>query len=155
MAQPDNRPTALSIGSVDVGAERIVADREAVDDTRFDKLAIGLSLLCLVHCLALPVALLVAPALGAVVLGTESPVHWVLLGMALPLSGYALWHGYRHHGYRIPLLLGTVGLAIMLLAVTHVTAARLETPLTVIGVLALLTAHLLNLRHNARCAGTH
>jgi len=117
-----------------------------------DKLAIGLSVLCLLHCLALPVAMLVAPTLGSLVLGTESPVHWVLLGVALPVSGYALWHGYRHHGHRDTLLLGAAGLAIMLLAVTHVTSARLETPLTVVGVIALLVAHVMNVRHTARCS---
>lgn len=122
------------------------------DDTRLDRLAIGLSALCLVHCLALPVALLFAPALEAVVLGTESPFHWVLLGLALPVSGYALWHGYRHHGYRNPLLLGLAGLFIMLLAVAHVLSERLETPLTVVGVLALLAAHLGNIRYMARCS---
>ena len=122
------------------------------DDTRLDRLAIGLSALCLVHCLALPVALLFVPALEAVVLGTESPFHWVLLGLALPVSGYALWHGYRHHGYRNPLLLGAAGLLVMLLAVAHVLSERLETPLTVVGVLALLAAHLGNIRHMARCS---
>jgi FtsH-binding integral membrane protein len=137
-----------------IKADDILADGSAPgdDDVRLDKLAIGLSVLCLVHCLALPVALLLAPTIGAVVLGTESPVHWVLLGIALPVSGYALWHGYRHHGHRNALLLGATGLAIMLLAVTHVASPRFETPLTVVGVLALLGAHLLNIRQTARCS---
>ena len=136
------------------GAERVALEDEIRQDdgTRLDKLAIGLSILCLVHCLALPIALLVAPTLGAVVLGTESPVHWVLLALALPLSCYALWHGFRHHGHRNPLVLGVAGLAMMLFGVSHVTSRALEVPLTVIGVLLLLVAHALNLRYNARCS---
>lgn len=149
----------LQIGIADrqvagTGSERVALDEEIRqdDDTGLDKLAIGLSILCLVHCLALPIAVLVAPALEAAVLGTESPVHWVLLALALPVSCYALWHGFRHHGHRNALVLGIAGLAVMVFAVSHVTSRALEVPLTVVGVLLLLVAHLLNLRHNARCS---
>jgi hypothetical protein len=143
-----------SVRSAGIGTGNDVMDGEHSGDegVRLDKLAIGLSVLCLVHCLALPMALLLAPALGTVVLGTESPVHWVLLGLALPVSGYALWHGYRHHGQRNALLVGAVGLSIMLIAVSHLISSRLETLLTVVGVALLLIAHVLNIRHTARCA---
>ena len=123
--------------------------------TRIDKLAIALSALCLAHCLAVPVAILAAPALGALVLGTESPVHWVLLGVALPISGYALWRGYRHHGQVNSLLLGGLGLMLMFVAVSHLLSAALEVPLTVVGVVALLAAHVLNLRHASHCHHHH
>jgi MerC mercury resistance protein len=116
---------------------------------RYDRLAIGLSVACLVHCIALPVALLLAPTLGPVMLGTESPVHWVLLGLALPVSVYALWHGYRAHRQVVGLWLGALGLVIMLVAVSHVFDRSLETVLTVIGVTLLLVAHLLNLRNES------
>jgi hypothetical protein len=134
-----------------MGNDVVDVEHSGDEDVRLDKLAIGLSVLCLVHCLALPVALLLAPALGSVVLGTESPVHWLLLGLALPVSGYALWHGYRHHGRRTALLLGGVGLTSMLVAVSHLISPRLETLLTVVGVALLLIAHVLNIRQNARC----
>jgi hypothetical protein len=135
-------------------AEETVTEGELIsdDDVRLDKLAVGLSVLCLVHCLALPVALLLMPGLGSLVVGTESPFHWVLLGLALPVSGYALWHGYRHHGRRLVLVLGMLGLALMFVAVSHVVSARLETSLTVVGVLMLLCAHLSNIRQMHRCS---
>jgi hypothetical protein len=115
---------------------------------RYDRVAIGLSVACLLHCLALPLALLLVPTLGPVMLGTESPVHWLLLGLALPISAYALWHGYRAHGQVRGLVLGALGLAIMLIAVSHIFDRSLETVLTVVGVSVLLAAHLLNLRHD-------
>jgi hypothetical protein len=121
------------------------------DGTAVDKLAIGLSLLCLVHCLALPIVVLAAPALEAAVLGTESPVHWVLLALALPVSCYALWHGFRHHGHRNVLVFGAAGLALMLFGVSHLSDRALEMPLTVIGVLLLLVAHVINLRQTTHC----
>lgn len=116
---------------------------------RYDRVAIGLSVACLVHCLALPIALLLAPTLGPLMLGTESPVHWLLLGLALPVSVYALWHGYRAHGQVLGLWLGALGLVIMLVAVSHIFDRSLETGLTVIGVSLLLVAHLLNLRNES------
>jgi len=119
------------------------------EGTGVDKVAIGLSLLCLVHCLALPLAVLLAPTLEAALLGTESHVHWVLLGLALPTSCYALWHGYRHHGRRAVPVMGFLGLAVMLLGVSHLTARSLEAPITTVGVVVLLVAHVINLRHHA------
>ena len=137
----------------ELGPERVAMDESGpADDVRLDRLAIGLSMLCLVHCLALPVVMLALPALESIVLGTESPVHWVLLGMALPVSVYALWHGFRHHGHRSILVFGSIGLTLMLIGVSHVTSRALEVPLTTVGVSLLLVAHVLNLRHNARCA---
>lgn len=138
----------------DGGAERVAVDEQIRQDADIavDRFAIGLSVLCLVHCLALPVLVLVAPALEAAVLGTESPVHWVLLALALPVSCYALWHGFRHHGHRSVLVLGVVGLALMLFAVSHVVDRALEMPLTVVGVVLLLVAHVRNLRHTTHCS---
>lgn len=128
---------------------RVVSDSEArgVEISRFDKAAIALSAVCLLHCLALPVALLLAPTLGPVVLGTESPVHWLLLALATPVSAYALWHGYSAHGRRLAPVLGAVGIVIMFIAVSHVVDRTLETLLTVTGVTVLLVAHAMNLRH--------
>ncbi|MFM8354784.1 MAG: MerC domain-containing protein [Gammaproteobacteria bacterium] len=122
-------------------------EAQRVEVSRFDKAAITLSAVCLLHCLALPVALLLAPTLGPAVLGTESPVHWLLLALATPVSAYALWHGYSEHGRRMAPLLGAIGIVIMFTAVSHVFDRALETLLTVAGVTVLLVAHAMNLRH--------
>ena len=42
-----------------------------------------------------------------------------------------------------------VGLAVRLFGVSHVTARSLEAPITMVGVLVLLVAHVLNLRSHA------
>ncbi len=113
---------------------------------RADRVAITLSALCLVHCLVIPVALLAAPAVGVAVLGTETAVHWLLLGVAVPVSVYALWHGYRQHRQSLCVVLGAVGLCLMFVAVSHVAGASREVPLTLAGVVVLLVAHAYNLR---------
>jgi O-antigen/teichoic acid export membrane protein len=118
-------------------------------DTRssqgLDRLAIFLSGLCLLHCLAIPVALLAAPLLGRWLDHTETSVHWALLAGAIPLSAVALWRGYRRHHRNYILVLGAVGLFLMLVAVTHLFGPDAEIVFTVVGVSLLLLAHVRNL----------
>ncbi|NIM33395.1 MAG: MerC family mercury resistance protein, partial [Pseudomonas stutzeri] len=75
-----------------------------------DRFAIALSGLCLLHCLVIPVLLVAAPAISGLVLGTETTVHWIFLGMAVPTSIWALWRGYRRCHHLRALLWGIAGL---------------------------------------------
>tara|TARA_B100000900_G_scaffold81348_1_gene65590 strand:+ start:826 stop:1224 length:399 start_codon:yes stop_codon:yes gene_type:complete len=110
-----------------------------------DRAAMWLSGFCLAHCLSLPIALLLAPALSQWLEATETTVHWILFGIAIPISVVALTQGYRRLGSRRTLLLGGLGLLLMLLAVSHVLGREFEVLLTAIGVSAVLVAHLRNL----------
>ena len=104
-----------------------------------------LSGLCLVHCLALPLAMLLAPTLSHWVEATETTTHWILFGIAIPISLIALVRGYRRLRSNLTLLLGGLGLLLMLVAVSHVFGRELEVVLTVVGVTAVMFAHLRNL----------
>ncbi len=75
-----------------------------------DLIGVGLSLACLVHCLALPLLLLAAPALSAWLSLPES-FHAVILLLAAPAAALALADGRRHHGHRYPVAAALVGLA--------------------------------------------
>ncbi len=110
-----------------------------------DKAAAFLSGLCLLHCLAVPASLLLGPLLGHWLESTETEVHWILLGLALPISVIALQRGYKRHHKVTTLWLGYGGLAIMLIGAAHVFGESWEMPLTVIGVIGLLVAHVRNL----------
>lgn len=125
-----------------------------VHSHKIDRLAIALSALCLVHCLALPLALLGAPVLATWMTGTETTVHWVLLALAVPLSIWAFVRGYRNHGDRFASWIGGIGLTLMFLGVSHLFADALEIPLTLVGVLLVTVAHLRNIR-NCRVAHVH
>ncbi len=116
-----------------------------------DRSAIGLSGLCLVHCLAFPVVIALSPAMGSV-LPRLWWVHPVILAAALPLAGIALWRGWRGHRDRRPGLLGALGLTLMVAGLASGEEAVLETVLTVVGGLTLASAHALNWRldHDAR-----
>jgi hypothetical protein len=83
--------------------------------THFDKAAIGLSLVCAVHCLLLPVALAILPILAASTFTDESFHLWMLVAV-LPTSLLALTIGCRHHRNISVMALGLPGLAILTLA---------------------------------------
>ncbi|MEQ1489463.1 MAG: MerC domain-containing protein, partial [Terricaulis sp.] len=58
-----------------------------------DATGLGLSALCLVHCLALPVAALSLPLAGQ--LAEAEWVHWLMVGLAAPTSLAAVWPRLR------------------------------------------------------------
>jgi len=122
---------------------------------RLDKLAIVLSALCLVHCLAVPLAVVALPVLGASLTGSETDVHWILLAMAIPLSVWAYARGYRHHGDLVATWSGGTGLVLMFLGVSHWFADWLEIPLTLVGVTLVSLGHFINMRHCRRAHGSH
>ena len=113
---------------------------------RLDRAAIWFSGICLVHCLAIPFAVLALPVIGDHLLGSETLVHWLLLAPAVPVSIFSLWFGYRRHDYLTGLLIGTAGLSLMFIGVSHLIDRSYEIPLTVAGVLLVSIAHVLNMR---------
>ena len=123
--------------------------------TRFglDRLALILSGLCLLHCLAIPAAFLFTPLVSSWLLQSETTSHWVLLILAIPTSAVALWRGYKSHHDGTILWSGGIGLILMFIGVSHIwdhVSSYAETLFTMTGVIALLYAHVRNLlkRHN-------
>ncbi len=111
-----------------------------------DRSAIGVSTACLVHCLLLPLILILLPNSVALILESESFHLWLVMA-ALPLSGVALLMGCKTHGSRLVLLLGLLGLAFLLvsaLAGHEYVAAATEKLLTAVGALFLIGAHIKN-----------
>lgn len=109
-----------------------------------DRFAIFLSGLCLLHCLALPFAALLGPSLGHWLLDTETDVHWFLLAVAVPVSLWALLRGFRVHAGLFNLGLGISGLCAMFLGASHLAGEQYEVSFTVIGVIAVMIAHIRN-----------
>lgn len=118
--------------------------------SRLDRWGIVLSSLCLVHCILLPVALALLPAVAATVPG-DAWVHPVLIALALPVTGTALWRGFRQHRSAGPFLIGVAGLGLIASALLFRETA-LEQILTVLGGLTVSAAHILNWRRQThRC----
>lgn len=107
-----------------------------------DKLAIGLSGLCLVHCIATTMLLAVLSAAGGV-LGAHW-IHEVGLSLAMILGAFALGRGIMEHGFMMPSAIGGLGLGVMGGALS--THSGSEAALTIVGVLILALGHDLNRR---------
>lgn len=112
-------------------------------ETWIDKSAVSLSGLCLVHCLAGSLLLILASSAGGLF---NHWIHAIGLMIAMPLAAVGLWRGWRRHRRGGIVALGGLGLALMAagLVVGHGNMA--EIVLTVAGVTLLGGAHLFNLR---------
>jgi hypothetical protein len=118
----------------------------------FDQIAIALSAVCLVHCLALPVLVAVLP-LAALTLGASGHFHGVMLWLVVPTSVAGLGLGFRVHGRAGIVLAGACGVAMLAAAALWGHAAWdavLETVVSVVGSLVLAAAHWLNFREVRR-----
>lgn len=80
-----------------------------------DKTAIGLSLLCMVHCLVLPAGLALSPVIGGLPLDDEL-FHRLLVVLVLPTSLIALTMGCRRHRRRSVVLWGLAGVCVLVVA---------------------------------------
>lgn len=114
---------------------------------KLDGLALTLSAICLVHCLALPVALTLLPTLAAGVLD-HADFHKLMLVVALPASLLAFGIGCRRHRRSDVLILGGLGLSMLVFAAyaAHAWHGELERYVTVAGGLVLAFAHIQNFR---------
>lgn len=111
----------------------------------FDASAIGLSGLCLLHCLALPVLAALLPALAA--WSHAEWVHAAFVLLAFPLAGLALWRSHRVRPLPASLwALSASGLVALTLGAVGWPAESLETPITVAGSVMLASAHAWNWR---------
>ena len=116
-----------------------------------DGLAISLSAVCVVHCLALPVIIALLPALSQWLQLPEAIHAWLLAG-AIPISMAVLGKSaHRHPAARGTLLLGLAGLTLMGAAL-FAPSEVLEAAITVSGAALLASAHVKNWRRRARCS---
>ena len=113
----------------------------AIPTTRLDRLAIGLSGVCLVHCLATTVVLAAVASAGGF-LGAPW-IHEVGLSLAMVMGAVALGKGILEHGYTMPSAVGGLGLGVMAGALTLPHDGS-EAVYTILGVAILALGHRLN-----------
>ena len=108
-----------------------------------DRWAIGLSGLCLVHCVASAVLLTLLASAGGMLL--HPIVHDAGRTLAIPVGMLGLGRGIRQHGFMLPASIGGLGLGVMAGALTlgHDGGEFLY---SVVGVLILALGHDLNRR---------
>lgn len=111
-------------------------------DARFDRWAIGISGLCLVHCVTTTVLLTVLSSAGALV---HPAIHEWGLVLAIVFGVLALGKGIVSHGYMAPAIVGAFGIGIMGGALT-LPHGGFEVIWTLIGVSLVALGHDLNRR---------
>lgn len=109
-----------------------------------DGVAVVLSGLCLVHCLALPLIIAGLPFLSQF---AEGHLHAQVLVIVLPLSVFALGAGIRRHGDLRVAAGGALGMALLVIGATLAHEALglvADRVFTIAGSLILATAHFFN-----------
>lgn len=109
-----------------------------------DGAAVGLSGLCLLHCLALPLVVGVLPALVPLV---DGHLHSQMLVIVLPLSIVAIGIGYsRHRNFRV-VIAAAAGLLLLVIGATVAHSSlgiAADRVFTISGAIVLAVAHFYN-----------
>ena len=108
-----------------------------------DRLAIGLSGFCLVHCLASAVFVAMVASAGGILL--HPIIHEIGLTVAIGLGIVALGRGVVDHGVMMPSAVGGLGLGVMAGSL-GLPEGGLGTIYTIVGVAILALGHDLNRR---------
>jgi hypothetical protein len=109
---------------------------------RLDRIAMGISGLCLVHCIG--TALLVGLLASASGFLGRPIIHEVGLSLAMAIGAFALGRGFLDHGFMLPAALGALGLGVMAGALTLPEGGH-EAIYTMSGVMIVALGHRLNI----------
>ena len=119
--------------------------RPILETGRWDAWGQWLSLLCMAHCLVMPLALGMLPAMMSQAL-EAAPIHLGAVALAAVISGVCFVPGFRQHRDWRVLMLGAVGLGLLVLAQFALHEGPAEIGVTVAGGALLMVAHGLNRR---------
>ena len=108
--------------------------------SRLDLYAAGLSMLCLVHCLAVPLLASLLPLAGQLV--ESAFAHRALALLAAPATLWVSWKAVPVREHRSFIPVAPCGLGLLLISAFVAAVAAYERPLTVAGALLLASAHL-------------
>ena len=126
---------------------------QAVTASGLDLCAAALSVLCLIHCAALPLLAALLPLAGQ--LSENEMVHQALALLAVPASLEAIRKTWPAEGFGFSIVVAPIGLVLLFLAAFVEAASAYETPMTVAGALLLGWAHLWRWARHRRAARQH
>ena len=119
-----------------------------------DKVAIGLSLACALHCLVTPVIVSLYPSVITAGFQDER-IHHVLLMFVIPISAFSLTMGCRRHRQLPVFSLGAAGILVLVLSALlghEAGGESLEVTGTLLGSGLVACSHLLNFK---LCRASH
>ena len=122
-----------------------------------DKTAISLSFLCVLHCLLLPLLIILIPSVSSLWVSDENFHKWMLVGVVFS-SLFALFLGYCKHHRTSILAWGAAGLTLLIVAFLFghdFLGEAGEKFLTVLGAIVVAIGHIKNYRtcriHSCEC----
>lgn len=128
--------------------------RVAVD--KLDKVGATASLMCAIHCAAMPLLVTLLPLVGLSFLA-DNRVEWALVALSALMGVTSLCFGFREHRSRRAF--AYLGIGIGMLAVGRILEDNLHSPwgvaIVVLGGVTLASAHLINRRLCQSCRTCH
>ena len=121
----------------------------SLSNFNLDTTAIFLSILCVLHCLFIPLALLFIPSLAAYFFAQES-FHQILLFFIIPISTVSMFLGCRKHKRYNIFLYGIAGVLFLLVSAIwghDLLGESGEIILTIFGSSIISVGHFKNQRH--------
>ncbi|MBA2329047.1 MAG: MerC domain-containing protein [Flavisolibacter sp.] len=115
-----------------------------------DAISMGLSFVCLLHCIILPLFLTSIPFLGIEVLENKS-LELLTILLSLLIGGYAIKRGYtRFHRNKYVVVLFAAGISLMMLSNFLIYSAEVWLKLS--GGLVIFIAHIQNFNYSKKCS---
>ncbi len=124
----------------------------------FDRVAITLSTICIVHCLAIPVVVSTLPIVALTWGLDDAHFHTFMLWFVVPTSVLGFAFGYHAHRGAMIVLLGAVAIAVLAFVALRahgVWTVGAETAVNVAASVLLAAAHWLNFRAVRRAHNHH
>ena len=116
---------------------------------KLDAAGMGVSILCAIHCMLLPVFFTTLPVLGIEILGNII-FETITIILSAIIGSWALFRGYRkyHHQFK-PMVLFMVAMSFLIVA--NFYAGTIEIALKTAAITGIITAHVLNWRYGKAC----
>lgn len=111
-----------------------------------DKVAVTLSTACVIHCFFAPSFIILTSGFLSISIDNEL-VHYLILLLAVPVSSFALYLGWKNHKNKSFLPFGIIGLLVLVAAVLMGEAMLGEAgerAITLLGSLLVAYAHYRN-----------
>tara|TARA_B000000475_G_C16004107_1_gene450140 strand:+ start:3068 stop:3463 length:396 start_codon:yes stop_codon:yes gene_type:complete len=118
-----------------------------------DRIAVYLSAICAVQCLALPIAMLFLPSLSVLPV-SEELFHTLLLYLVIPVSIFAMVMGCKKHKSYNIIFYGALGLSILLVSAIYghdLFGESGEIAATLVGASVLSFGHIKNQKLCKEC----
>jgi hypothetical protein len=112
-----------------------------------DKLAIAFSMVCLIHCLVLPILLILLPPFSGLFALDDEMFHQWMLYAVLPISIAALMMGYLHHRSYKFFLVVSIGISLIIISTTlghDLLGETGEVVLSILGSMIIAFGHFRN-----------